>query len=140
MLLKDFFSHVNWLAVVVATLAYFIIGALWYSKILFAPAWMADHKLSPPSDDAKKKLPMLMLGSLVMSFIVTLAIGILVYGLQASKCVAGIKIGLLCSALGVVPILMSHMYTAKPMRVWFIDAGYHVVAYVLISIILSVWH
>src|SRR5688572_21776730 len=34
-------ADVNWLAVIVAALASFAVGGLWYSNILFAKPWMA---------------------------------------------------------------------------------------------------
>ena len=33
------FSQLNWLAVIVAALVYFALGALWYSPMLFSRAW-----------------------------------------------------------------------------------------------------
>ena len=36
----SFFSDMNWLAVLVAAVAYFMLGALWYSKALFGNAWI----------------------------------------------------------------------------------------------------
>ena len=34
-------NDLNWLAVIVAALAYFVIGALWYAPPVFGKAWMA---------------------------------------------------------------------------------------------------
>jgi hypothetical protein len=140
MLLQKFFSNANWLAITVATLSYFVLGALWYSKILFAKPWMAGHGIGEPTPEAKKKMPMMMVMCLLMNFIVTLAIGMLVMGLGSIMCMSGIKLGLLCAVLGIVPMVMSHMFTGRPVKVWVIDAAYHAVAYVLVAIILSVWH
>jgi Protein of unknown function (DUF1761) len=35
-----FLSQLNWLAILVAAVAYFMLGALWYSKLLFANTWI----------------------------------------------------------------------------------------------------
>lgn len=32
-------EHINWLAVLVATLSSFLIGAVWYSPLMFARPW-----------------------------------------------------------------------------------------------------
>jgi hypothetical protein len=37
----DFLKDINWLAVLVAGIAYWALGALWYSKILFSNKWLA---------------------------------------------------------------------------------------------------
>jgi uncharacterized protein DUF1761 len=39
-------SHINWLAVLAAGLSAFFVGGIWYSKVLFGPAWMADSNLT----------------------------------------------------------------------------------------------
>src|SRR4051794_27228067 len=39
-------SHINWLATVVAALSSFLIGGLWYSKLLFGTAWMTASNLT----------------------------------------------------------------------------------------------
>jgi hypothetical protein len=35
----DVLSHLNWLAVLVAALAYFAVGALWYAPKVFGTVW-----------------------------------------------------------------------------------------------------
>jgi hypothetical protein len=40
------FSHINWLAVIAAGVSAFLVGGIWYSKMLFADAWMTDSKLN----------------------------------------------------------------------------------------------
>ena len=41
----EVFSNINWFALLIATLAYFMLGALWYSKALFGNKWAALVKL-----------------------------------------------------------------------------------------------
>ena len=40
------FEAINWLAVIVATISAFALGALWYSPMLFGKAWMAANGFS----------------------------------------------------------------------------------------------
>jgi len=40
------FSHINWLAIIVAALSAFMVGGIWYSKPLFGNAWMVDSNLN----------------------------------------------------------------------------------------------
>lgn len=35
------FTNLNWLAIALATVAYFMLGALWYSGLLFGKKWAA---------------------------------------------------------------------------------------------------
>ncbi len=65
----NLFDYINWIAVLVATLAYFALGALWYSKILFAPKWIALNKIDINHPDAKKGMGMMFGGSFVLMFL-----------------------------------------------------------------------
>src|SRR5690242_15571372 len=38
-------QHVNWIAILLGSVAYFVIGALWYSPFLFGKTWAAGHKI-----------------------------------------------------------------------------------------------
>jgi hypothetical protein len=144
MLLKEFFSHANWLAIGVAAVAYFALGALWFS-VLFGKPWMAGHKIQMPTDPAEKEkmtkgMPMLMITTFLMNIVMAIVIGMFVMALGAINCMAGIKLGLALSVIGAIPLIMGDMYLMKPKSVWIIDGGYHVVGITLMSIIISVWH
>jgi hypothetical protein len=144
MLLKDFFHHANWLAIAVAAISYFALGALWFS-VLFGKPWMAGHNIQKPeTPEAKaamgKQMPMLMIKTFLMNVIMAIGIAILVMRFGSINCMAGIKLGILLSGIGMIPLVMSHMYLMKSVKVSIIDAGYHLVGITLMTIILSVWH
>ena len=144
MLLNEFFHHANWLAIIVAGLAYFVLGALWYSA-LFQKPWMAGHGISRPTSDdekakMKKQMPAMFSITLLMNLAMAMIIGMCVMSFGSVKCVAGIKLGLALSGVAVIPMVMSYLYLMKPVKVWIIDAAYHIVSIVLMTIILSVWH
>ena len=40
------FNAINWLSVVVATVAAFAVGSLWYSPLMFTKIWQKEVKLS----------------------------------------------------------------------------------------------
>src|SRR5271170_5828571 len=39
-------TSINWLAVLAATLAAFVLGWIWYSRMMFGQLWMRETKLS----------------------------------------------------------------------------------------------
>ncbi|HMD01313.1 MAG TPA: hypothetical protein VKH37_14235, partial [Ferruginibacter sp.] len=49
-----FHEDFPWFAIFLGTLAYFTLGALWYSKLLFAPKWIAYNKIDVNDPKAKK--------------------------------------------------------------------------------------
>lgn len=57
--LLDHISTLNWLAVVVATLLAFAVGAVWYTPALFGKAWMKSIGLKE-SDTKKLTWPRLL--------------------------------------------------------------------------------
>jgi len=142
-MLNQFLSTANWLAIIVAAIAYFVLGSVWFSA-LFGKQWMALNNIPEPTPEKKeemKKLMMpMMLKTLVMALVLAFVIGLLGMAIGIHRCVPGIKLGLALSAIGVVPLVMADMYLMKPFKLWFIDAGYHVLGITLMSIIIAVWH
>ncbi len=137
----SFFSHLNWLAVAVAAVAYFMLGALWYSKALFANQWIKGTGIDMNKPNAKSGVGGIMAFTLILEFIVCIGLGILVYRLNLTgKLMSGVKLGLLTgvcfSALG---ICISYLYQSKPTSLSLIDGGYHVVGNIIAAIILCLW-
>jgi hypothetical protein len=139
--MTDIFSHVNWLAVLVAVIAYFILGAIWYSKALFAPKWAAlvGINMNDPNKN-KDGLGMMMLGSFLLIAVTCIALALLVVRLDLFVLASGLKLGALtglCFATTAVSI--SFIYERRPTALYFIDCGYHVVGHIAAAIILVMW-
>ena len=64
---------VNWIAVAVATIASFGLGAIWYSPILFQKPWLEGIGVSADDNDSAA-LPMLMqfIGTFLLAWLVGL--------------------------------------------------------------------
>ena len=135
-------AHLNWLHILVATIAYFILGALWYSKLLFANPWIKGHGIIVHEGDAKKGLVGIMLGSFVLFFLVTTGVAImqeLIPGYSVSA-VQSIKHSLLISCLfSFATISIGYLYTKKPLAVHLIDGLYHVTGITIVGLILTLW-
>lgn len=140
MLLKEFLSHANWLAIVVATLAYFVVGAVWYAPPVFGKAWMAMLP-KPPSEADRKRMPMLMVLTLLMNFAAVLGIAFLAMVSAAGTALPAIKLGAFVSLLFACTVLcINHLYENKPFKMLIINAGYHIVGMIGASLILCLWH
>ena len=70
-------THLNWLHVFVATLAYFALGAIWYS-FLFQKQWIRYQNIDTSNPDAKKGAGMIMLVGFIWTFIMVTGIAVLV--------------------------------------------------------------
>lgn len=140
MLLQYYFSHVNWLAVAVSAIAYFSLGAIWYMPAVFGKVWAEGHKLTINPEEAKKGMPMMMVKTLVLNFIIALAVGLAVTALQSTTFMSGAKVGLLCGiGFTFSTMAINHVYIGRGIKTLLIDGGYHVVGILVCSIILSVW-
>jgi Protein of unknown function (DUF1761) len=136
------FDDINWIAVIVATLAYFVLGALWYSKLLFAKRWIADLKIDVNNPDSKKGMGIMFGGSLVLMFVQCLALAILagrVEGITATW-MSGSKLGALtgcCFCAAAVGV--NYLYEKKPVSLFLINAGYAIAGNIIAGIIICCW-
>ncbi|MBK7172231.1 MAG: DUF1761 domain-containing protein [Bacteroidales bacterium] len=131
-------SNINWLAVLVSTLSFYGIGAIWYSPLLFGKIWMKELNMSP---DAPKNANM----AKIMSFTFILS---LIMVTNLAFFLADPKVGASEGALygfltgfGWVAMAMTlnALYEMKGWRYMLINAGYMVVGFTLSGFILGAW-
>ena len=138
--MEHLFDEINWIAVAVAALAYFMLGALWYSKILFAPRWIAYLKIDINDADAKKGIGLMFGGSLLMMFVSSIAIAILVTRLGLSGWMSGLKLGALTGVcFSMTGIAINYLYEKKPLGLFFINGGYQLTGNIIAAVIICCW-
>ena len=137
----DFLSHVNWLAVLVAAVAYFMLGALWYSKALFGTKWAQLLKLDMSNPDLKKGMGGMMISTFVLILVTCFGLATLIVKVGFAQEVGyGIKLGLLTGlAFATTAVSINYVYERKPTNLYLISNGYHVVGHVIAATILVVW-
>jgi hypothetical protein len=131
-------ASVNWLAVVAAAAATFLIGGLWYSPLLFSRAWMQDNGFTEES--LKGGNPALIFGgSFVLSLVAATNLAFFlgpqatfVWGLTAGALVG---LGWVATAYGT-----TYLFERKPLRLFLVNAGYNAVAFTVMGGILGAWH
>jgi Protein of unknown function (DUF1761) len=136
------FDYINWIAVIVAALAYFVLGALWYSKLLFAKRWIADLKIDVNHPDAKKGMGMMFGGSLVLMFVQCLALAILAGRIEGitNTWLSGAKLGALTGCcFSAAAVGVNYLYEKKPVSLFLINAGYAIVGNIIAGIIICCW-
>lgn len=134
------FSQVNWLAVLVAALAYFSLGALWFSKALFANKWIHHHNINPADPEMKKGTGAIMMACFILTFITTIALAVLIQKLQLNQAISGIKLGLLTGvSFAAIAISITYLFLRKSLALHFIDGLYHVAGHIIAAVILCIW-
>ncbi len=127
--------------VLVAAVAAFVLGALWYSPLLFANAWVKAHghtpeKLAQLQAGAPKAYAVSFVAFIVMAAVLSMLLDHLgvVTAHQGALWAAHIWLGF-AATIG----LMATLYSGARFSVWAIDAGYQLVYLVLMGAIIGGW-
>lgn len=139
------FSAINWLAVAVAALAFFLLGAVWYGPV-FGKAWQKGVGLS--DEEIKNANMGKIFGSaFVFALIISVGMAIFFFGFVAEPgCEVpmtidmGAMYGLMTGVFFLFPsISMNYLFARKSTALMLIDSGYHIVAYTVVGVILAAW-
>lgn len=132
---------INVLAVLVAGVAIFMLGGLWYSPILFAKPWV---RLVGKTEEELKAAAGSMPASYAMVFLCGLvtAYGLAVVFARAHPTSIGDALGIaaICwLAFAGATSFGTSLFGGKPRALWLIDSGYNLVAFLVGAAILSAW-
>jgi hypothetical protein len=132
---------INWLAVVVAAIIAWLIGALWYSPMLLGKQWVAAHGYTPERiAQMRKGAARAYGGSVICLLAMALTLAVLVGYINMNSWVQGAKLGLLVWAGLALPLgLMGHLYSDRRFATFAIDAGYQLVYFVVMGAIVVAW-
>ena len=133
--------HINYLAVLVAAIAAFALGALWYSPILFAKQWMKAHGYSEAdAAEMRKGANRAYLITFLCQLVIALVLAILIEMIGIYRPIGGVKLGALCWLGFAATIgLTSQVFSNKRFAVYAIDVAYQLVYLVLMGWILAMW-
>jgi hypothetical protein len=132
--------HLNPLAALVSAFILWILGAAWYSPVLFAKPWMTALGITP--DPTKKKgLATAMIASFVGDFILAFVLDHLILWSNAQRAQGGAFVGFLVwLGFFAAPGFPQGLYERRPFKLFAINNGYWFVGLVGIGILLAVWH
>ena len=134
--------HVNYLAVLVSGVVIFLLGGVWYSKLLFAKPWVAlmgktEEELKANAGPMPVNLLLAFLCGLVSAWV----LAALLNHHEPITVARGAKLGAVCWLGFTAPSsLATAVFSQIPKKLWAINVGYDLVAYVLAGIILAYWH
>ena len=129
----------NYWSILVSAVAQSLIGALWYSKILFGPAWLrwigkteADLKKGNPT----KAMVLSFIGALVMAYVMALAI----FAVGASSVAEALQVGSFVW-LGFVATTEFNgvLFRHTPLPLFLINTGFNLATLLTMSVILTLW-
>jgi surface polysaccharide O-acyltransferase-like enzyme len=128
----------NYVAVFVAALAYWLLGAVWFA-VLFSKPWMALENITP--EQASSMNP---IAPYIISFILNLVIAFVLAQLcawrNANTAARGAALGILIWIGFLGPVTYTtYMYEMRPKQLFAINEFFSLVGLCLMGAILGAW-
>lgn len=113
---------INWLAVIIATVASWALGAVWY--MVLANQWLAAIGKTRDQINAKDYTPYI--SSIIVQLIMAIVLAAVITPLfGATNVITGIQAGLLMwVGFVITSMIQGHRYEGAPWSRTFIDGGY----------------
>ena len=130
--------EINWLAVVAAAGSTFLLGGLWFGP-LFGKVWMRVSSMTPEraaEANTGRIFGISFLLQLLAATVLAAFLGpesVMAFG-PAVAASASVGIAWVAPAFGVV-----YLFEQRPLGHFLVNAGYHVVSFLLMGIIIAAW-
>lgn len=137
----SFLAHINYLAVAVSSIIFFLIGSVWFSA-LFSTMWTQELKrhnvvIKEPTKPALFIKMLLTFGANVMT---SIAIQYLVIMTGSTTLLSGLILGIVTTLGFAVTTLASvFIWESRSLKLFLIDIGYPALGIITASILLSLW-
>jgi len=134
------FTGINYLAVLVSAIVFFILGGLWYAA-LFSKPWQEGLNFSPEEKaEAEKNFPKALASHFISGLISSFVLANIVRYMEASNFIEGIVCGLwIWLGFAFTIHLISLMFEKRPLKVFLINNGFYLIAFTIMGGILAVW-
>ena len=142
-----FFSGINWLAVAVAFVIFFAVGAIWFGPKTFYPVWIRLAGLTPEPGKGlgHHSMPFVLgltaLGALAQVVTVAWIINIVEAAAGPATPVDGLLVGLLLGiGIAAASSLSHRLFSGHGVRVWLIEVGSDVVSLALAGLVIGLFN
>lgn len=129
--------RMNYLAILIAAVAYFVLGALWYSPVLFGGAWLKGTGKTKEQVAADHS-PMNYVMALVTSFVSSYGIARILFWMHQGSITAGMRIGLFVGVcFTLMAFFMNDAFENRPKSLTLINGVYHLIGCIVAGIIIG---
>jgi len=131
-------SQINFLAVVVAAVVGFGVGAIWYSPVLFSNAWLKETGIKKDGD--QQRSPALIFG---LAFLATLVIAFnlaMFLGPQASLATGALYGFFAGFGWVAMSFAINDLFELRSFKLYAINAGYYTLIFTIMGAIIGAWH
>jgi hypothetical protein len=136
----DALGEVNWLAILLGTVAWWILGAIWYMPSLFGKAWM--RSIGQEMSAEQRPGVGIYVVPLLAYFVATIAAAMLARATGSTTFGHGIVLGLvLAVGFGATLYWVEATFGRRPgPGTWFgITASYEVLGILIATVIVTIW-
>jgi hypothetical protein len=136
------FSLSSVLALLAAAVVAWLIGALWYSPVMFAKAWVKAHGYTPEQVAAMQVMQgKVIVATLVAMILMAAVLQVFLRHLGADSLRGGMGWAFHAWLGFALPLgFIAHLYSHKRIAAWVIDLGYQLVYLLVMGAILGAWH
>ncbi len=129
--------YINHLAVFVCAVMSLVIGALWWSPMLFAKPWQAANSLT--DEQLAKMNPVRTFGlTLLLAWVMSYNLAFFL-GAPGTTWQWGLAAGLLAAVWVVCMFIVIALFEQRSLKYIVIDCGYVIVYFAVIGLILGIW-
>jgi hypothetical protein len=130
-------SSANWLAVIVCVILAMVSGFIWYHPKLFFRAWWEGiGKSGQPGNPS----PMIYVFTIVAAIVQVVAVWLILNVMGSTTAASGALAGFMLWFGFVAPTnLVNKLFAGHGFKVWAIEAGNHLVNFLLFGAILGAW-
>ncbi len=131
-------DQINILAAIVAGIAGYLPGALWYSPAMFLKPWAREMGIDLAGPRSEKHSMTKTLIGIVPAIAAAIVVALLLGpdpALPGALCVA-----LACAGgLVATSLAIQYLHEGRSLAFFAINAGFHVVQFVIIALVLALW-
>ncbi|QUI68556.1 DUF1761 domain-containing protein [Pseudoalteromonas sp. M8] len=130
------FEALNLWAIILAALSSFMLGGIWYSPMLFQKTWMEGcglTELDLQTSDPKMTFGVAFLLSLLSAVFMAVMLDLSLSLLAATGVGLGVGGFFVACSLGI-----SYIFEQRPMKLFLVNGGYHVLQFTLIAFVLRI--
>lgn len=132
--MSEVLQHINYLHVLLGGVLAYVLGALWYSPVLFGNAWLAAiGKQQSELNMTVKTYVATAVWWLFASFLFAILINFAQADNNLPKLIVLVVVA--WGAFGKTPLVMDKLYREENTRLLAINGGYHFCAFLLMALV-----
>jgi hypothetical protein len=128
----------HYLGIVLAALAMFALGSVWFSPVLFVKAWLRETGQDPNQKPDGKQMVRTFGLTLVLLLISAAVLDCFISNWSAGEgLLHGLWVGVMGGIIAATTTGINYLFERKSWTLFFINAGYDLVGFCIMGMILS---